>query len=132
VSTAAAIILGFCAGGLSGTFGVGGAVLFVPAFTLFLGLSQLHAQATSLAAMLPVAAVGAWRHARKGNVRLRTAMTIGIASVAGVVLGAIAAENITAGNLRRLFAGFLFIVAIRFAKAAVTGKFSARASVRPK
>ena len=47
-----ALVLGFCAGVLSGLFGVGGGILFVPAL-LALGLSQLHAEATSLAAILP-------------------------------------------------------------------------------
>ena len=50
---ALAIVLGFAAGVLAGLFGVGGGILFVPTLTLTLGLSQLHAQATSLLAILP-------------------------------------------------------------------------------
>ena len=45
-----ALVLGFAAGAISGIFGVGGGVLFVPTLVLVTGLTQLEAQATSLAA----------------------------------------------------------------------------------
>ena len=51
---------------LAGLFGVGGGIVFVPAL-LALHLSQLHAEATSLAAILPTAATGIWRQRRYGN-----------------------------------------------------------------
>ena len=50
---ALAVGLGLVAGVFAGLFGVGGGILFVPTLSLALGLDQLHAQATSLAAMLP-------------------------------------------------------------------------------
>ena len=58
---ALAALLGLAAGVLSGLFGVGGGILFVPTLTLVLGLTQLHAEATSLLAILPTAAAGVWR-----------------------------------------------------------------------
>ena len=54
-----ALVLGFGAGALSGLFGVGGGILFVPTLALVVGLGQLDAQATSLAAMIPVVVFGA-------------------------------------------------------------------------
>ena len=78
-----ALVLGVAAGVLSGLFGVGGGILFVPAL-LALGLGQLHAEATSLAAILPTAGAGVWRQARYGNIDQRAAIVIGIASIAGV------------------------------------------------
>ncbi|HYY75907.1 MAG TPA: hypothetical protein VE644_06260, partial [Gaiellaceae bacterium] len=54
-----ALVLGFGAGALSGMFGVGGGILFVPTLVFVVGLGQLSAQATSLAAMIPVVAFGA-------------------------------------------------------------------------
>ena len=80
-----ALALGFAAGVLAGLFGVGGGILFVPTLALALGLDQLHAQATSLAAMLPVVAVGTWRQRRYGNVRLRLALVLGLADRKSVV-----------------------------------------------
>lgn len=100
---ALAIVLGFAAGVLAGLFGVGGGILFVPTLTLTLGLSQLHAQATSLLAILPTAAVGAWRQQRYGNVRWRAALVLGLAGVVGVVGGGFAAETLPQHALRRLF-----------------------------
>ena len=52
-----ALVLGLGAGVLAGLFGVGGGILFVPAL-LALGLSQLHAEATSLLAILPTVVAG--------------------------------------------------------------------------
>ena len=54
-----AIVLGLAAGVVAGMFGVGGGILFVPAL-LALGLGQVEAQATSLAAILPTVAAGTW------------------------------------------------------------------------
>ena len=73
-----ALVLGFTAGILSGMFGVGGGILFVPTLSLVVGLSHLSAEATSLAAIIPVVAVGAWQQNRYGNVRWRPALVIGL------------------------------------------------------
>ena len=59
-----AAALGLAAGVLAGLFGVGGGILFVPTLTLVLGLTQLHAEATSLLAILPTAAAGRLAPAR--------------------------------------------------------------------
>jgi uncharacterized membrane protein YfcA len=106
-----AALLGLGAGAVSGLFGVGGGVLFVPALTLVLGLSQLHAEATSLAAIIPVALAGVWRQHGYGNMRWRPAITIGIASVAGVGVGVVAARALPERDLQRLFGVLLLLVA---------------------
>jgi uncharacterized membrane protein YfcA len=106
----AAVGLGLLAGVLAGMFGVGGGILFVPTL-LALGLSQLHAEATSLAAILPTVVAGTWRQARYGNVRWQAALLLGVASVAGVVGGVQAANALPEDLLRRLFAILLLIVA---------------------
>jgi uncharacterized protein len=109
-----AIVLGVAAGVLSGLFGVGGGILFVPAL-LALGLGQLHAEATSLAAILPTAGAGVWRQQRYGNVQWRAAVMIGIASIAGVEAGVFVATSLPEVTLRRLFAVLMFIVAANIA-----------------
>jgi uncharacterized membrane protein YfcA len=108
-----AVPLGFAAGILSGMFGVGGGILFVPTLTLVLGLSQLGAQATSLAAIIPVVLVGAWRQDAYGNVRWRAAIVIGLASAGGVAGGAVLADTLPETVLRTLFACLLIVVAAR-------------------
>jgi uncharacterized membrane protein YfcA len=108
---ALALVLGFGAGVLSGLFGVGGGVLFVPTLAFVVGLGQLDAQATSLAAMIPVVAFGAWQQHAAGNVRWREAIAIGVVSIVGVTGGAALATSLDEQLLRYLFAGFLVVVA---------------------
>ena len=111
---ALALALGLSAGVLSGLFGVGGGILFVPALVA-LGLGQLEAQATSLAAILPTVAAGVWNQRRYGNFRPRLALVLGMSSIAGVGLGALIAISLPETVLRKLFAVLLFGVAARLA-----------------
>lgn len=120
-AVALAVALGFAAGVLSGMFGVGGGILFVPTLVLVLGLAQLEAQATSLAAMIPVVAVGAWRQSRYGNVRWSAALFIGLVSGIGVGGGAVLAAALSEDVLRKLFAGLLVVIAVRLAWSARRG-----------
>ena len=106
-----AALLGFAAGVLSGMLGVGGGILFVPTLALVLGMSQLGAQATSLAAMIPVVLLGAWRQHQYGNVRWRPAVVVGLASAVGVAGGAVLADSLSEDVLRKLFAGLLLVTA---------------------
>ena len=103
---ALALALGLAGGTLAGLFGVGGGIVFVPALTLGLGLSQLSAEATSLAAIVPVVAVGSFRQHRSGLVDWRSAGIIGGCSLVGVLAGAeIAlrrARDGAAASIRRL------------------------------
>ena len=110
-----AVALGAIAGVLAGFFGVGGGILFVPTLALALGLSQLEAEATSLAAILPAVAAGAWQQQRYRNVRWRAAATIGAASIAGVEAGVRVAVALPGDVLRRLFAVLVLGVAAQLA-----------------
>lgn len=109
-----ALVLGFSAGILAGLFGVGGGILFVP-LLVALGLGQLEAQATSLLAILPTVIAGALSQHRYGNLRVRTALVLGLVSVVGVELGAQVATSLPEDLLRRLFALLLFGVAVQLA-----------------
>lgn len=109
-----AVLLGLAAGVLSGLFGVGGGILFVPTLT-WLGLTQLHAEATSLLAIIPTVMVGVWRQQRYGHVQWRGALVIGLASVGAAVGGARLAESVPEATLRRLFAVVLLATAAQIA-----------------
>lgn len=104
-------LLGVGAGLMAGLFGVGGGILFVPTLTLGLGLTQLHAEATSLLAILPTVVAGGAQQVRYGNVRWKAALVIGIASIGGVEAGVQIAESLPGSVLRRLFALLMFVVA---------------------
>jgi uncharacterized protein len=111
MTLALVVLVGLAAGVLAGLFGVGGGILFVPTLALGLGLTQLHAEATSLLAILPTAVVGTWRQQRYGNVDLRVAAVVGIASIAGVEGGVLLAEALPENVLRRLFGVLLIVTA---------------------
>ncbi len=105
------ISLGVAAGAIAGLFGVGGGVIFVPTLTLVLGLSQLHAEATSLLAIIPVALLGSWRQTREGTVRWPDAIIIGLVSVATAIVGALIADVAPERALRLGFAVLLLVTA---------------------
>jgi uncharacterized membrane protein YfcA len=109
-----AIVLGLTAGVMSGVFGVGGGILFVPTLVAF-GLGQVEAAATSLLAVVPTAAVGTWRQARYGNLRAQPALILGLASIAGVEIGVQVATSLPEHVLRRLFGVLLVAVAAQLA-----------------
>jgi uncharacterized membrane protein YfcA len=110
-----ALVLGFAAGVLAGLFGVGGGVLFVPTLVLVLGLTQVHAEATSLLAIIPTVLVGAWRQRAHGNVFWRPAIVVGLGSVAGAEGGVELARALPEDVLRRLFAVLMLVVAANIA-----------------
>jgi uncharacterized membrane protein YfcA len=112
---ALALALGLAGGTLAGLFGVGGGIVFVPALTLGLGLSQLSAEATSLAAIVPVVAVGSYRQDRLGLVDWRSAAIVGACSLVGVLAGAEIALRLPESALRRAFALFLVLAAAQMA-----------------
>ena len=110
----AAICLGLAAGVLSGVFGVGGGILFVPTL-LLLGLGQVEAGATSLLAIVPTAATGALRQRSYGNLRVRAAVIIGAVSILGAELGVQIATRVDEDVIRRAFGVLLLQVAARLA-----------------
>jgi hypothetical protein len=120
-TTLLALVLGVAAGLLAGLFGVGGGILFVPTLVA-LGLGQLEAQATSLLAILPTVTAGAWNQRRYGNLRIRTALVLGLASIVGVELGARIATALPEETLRRLFGVLLLAVAVELVWRARRGR----------
>jgi uncharacterized protein len=112
---ALAAALGLVAGVLSGLFGVGGGILFVPTLTLVLGLTQIHAEASSLLAIIPTAVIGALRQHQYGNVRWRSALVMGLSAIAGVEGGVLLAQELPEHALRRLFGVLMLVVAVHVA-----------------
>jgi uncharacterized protein len=113
----AAALLGVVAGVLGGMFGVGGGVLFVPTLVA-VGLTQVHAEATSLLAVVPAVLVGVWRQHEYGNIRWRAAVTIGVVSAGAAVGGAALALALPAADLERMFAVLLLLTAGQIARQA--------------
>ncbi len=116
----AALTLAFAAGVAGGTLGVGGGVLFVPALVIFLGQSQVEAQAISLLAIVPVSVVGVWRQRHYGNLRLRDGLIIGALSPIGVLAGTALANAVPERGLQLAFAAVQLYFAVGLARRALT------------
>jgi len=126
-----AAVLGFAGGTVGGLLGVGGGIIFVPALTIFLGQGQLHAESTSLLAIVPVALVGAWRQRGYGNVRLRDGLLVGALSPLGVALGVLVSNAVSNRDLEIGFAILLLFVAAQLVRRGVTASPSSPARARP-
>lgn len=83
-----AAALGLAAGLLSGLFGVGGGIVMVPLLVAWLGLDQRRAGATSLLAIVPIAAASAAGYAVNGNVDFAAGLLLLLGGVVGGRAGA--------------------------------------------
>jgi uncharacterized membrane protein YfcA len=118
VSELAAILICLFGGLTGGLVGVGGGVLFVPALTVFIGLTQVEAEATSLLMIVVVALVGTYRQHGYGNVRLREASVIGALSPLGVLLGVVISNNVSERALQLSFAALALFMAAQLVRRA--------------
>lgn len=107
-------ITGILAGFLGGMVGVGGGIIMVPFMVFFLGLSQQSAQGTSLAVlMVPVSAVAVYNYYKAGQVNFLYAFVIALFFVVGGYLGSKLSLKLDQSLVRKVFAGFMMIVAIK-------------------
>ncbi len=114
----AAVLICLFGGLTGGLVGVGGGVLFVPALTVFIGLSQVEAESTSLLMIVLVAIVGAYRQYGYGNVRLREAAIVGVLSPLGVLVGVAVANNVSERALQLSFAALALFMAAQLVRRA--------------
>lgn len=108
-------VAGGCAGGL---VGVGGGVLFVPALTVFVGLSQVEAESTSLLMIVLVACVGTIRQRGYGNVDMRAAAIIAVLSPLGVFAGVYLSNELPERALELSFAALALVIAAQLVRRA--------------
>ena len=125
-----AALIGALGGVVAGLLGVGGGILFVPALVILLGQGQVDAEATSLLAIIPVAAVGAWRQYRYGNVRVKDGLVLGALSAAGAVAGVAVANAVPERALKVGFAVLMLAIAAQLVRRVVREPPSAQPSGR--
>ncbi|MCU0606441.1 MAG: sulfite exporter TauE/SafE family protein [Candidatus Edwardsbacteria bacterium] len=95
-------------------FGIGGAVVIVPALVLLFKFSQHQAQGTSLATLLlPIGLLAAWKYYAAGHVNVKAAAIMAGCFFIGGLLGAVLAERISGVWLQRSFGVFLLAIAVR-------------------
>ena len=108
------IILGLIAGVFSGFLGIGGGTILIPAFVFLLGMTQLEAQGTTLALMVPpIGLLAAMRYYYNGNVKIPVAVFVCLGFFLGGLIGAHFVQKVPDLMLKRIFGVFLLIVALR-------------------
>jgi uncharacterized protein len=119
VNEVLAVLLCAAGGFAGGLLGIGGGILFMPALTVFLDLSQVDAEATSLLMIVPVALVGVMRQRGYGNVRVEDGLLVGALSPIGVVAGVAIANAIPERALELGFAALALLIALRLVRRAL-------------
>lgn len=107
----ALVMVGMLSGLMSGLFGIGGGTIIVPAL-VWLGLTQRHAVATSLAAIVPTAIAGVISYAQSGHVDWIAALLLACGAIIGSQLGSWLLSRLPEMVLRWAFAAFLVFVII--------------------
>lgn len=82
------VLVGLIAGLASGLFGVGGGIVMVPLLVIAMRVRQHEAHATSLAAIVPIALVGAITFALGDQIHVGLAALLALGALAGAPLGA--------------------------------------------
>jgi hypothetical protein len=108
------IVIGCIAGILSGLFGIGGGIIIVPALIYLCGFTQLKAQGTSLAILLPPVGILAFiDYYKEGHVDVQAGILICIFLVIGSVLGAKMSHVIPVDTMRKLFGILMMLIAVK-------------------
>jgi len=108
------IVIGLMAGVFGGMFGVGGAIIMIPALVYFLGVDQHTAQGTSLAVMLPpIGLFAAYNYYKAGQVNVWYALIIALAFMIGGYFGSMISLSLPENLMKKLFGLFLLITALR-------------------
>lgn len=102
-------LVGVVSGFLSGMFGIGGGSIIVPAL-VWVGLSQRHASATSLASMIPMSISGVVSYALGGHVDWAAALLLALGTVIGAQFGTWLLDKLPEVILRWVYVVFLLCV----------------------
>lgn len=108
------LLIGLVAGTLSGLVGIGGGIVIVPALIYFLAFSQKMAQGTSLAILLlPIGLLGVIQFYKQGYIDIRVAAIISVAFFFGSYFGSRIALSLSQETLKKFFAVFMMVIAIK-------------------
>ena len=107
------ILVGVAGGLLSGLFGVGGGIVMVPLFALWLGLEQRRAITTSLIAIIPIAIAGMLGYASGSAVNWQAGFGLAIGGVIGGQLGVWLLPKVPVPLLQGVFTLILLYSAYR-------------------
>ena len=104
-------LTGVISGIISG-MGMGGGTILITILVCFLSVDQKVAQAVNLVFFIPTSLVATIVNIKNKQIDWKLAIPIAILGAIGAFLGAFIATKIEVGMLRKLFAIFLFVIAI--------------------
>jgi uncharacterized membrane protein YfcA len=109
------VLLGICAGILSGLLGLGSGIILIPTLVLICSFEQKNAQGMALAIMVPMALVGALRYWKNPAIEMNVAVIglIILGALAGALVGTELMAQLPSHILRKIFAVVLIIVAVK-------------------
>ncbi|MBM4170909.1 MAG: sulfite exporter TauE/SafE family protein [Ignavibacteria bacterium] len=108
------LIIGLAAGIVSGVLGIGGGIVVIPMLVGFLGYSQKDAQGTSLGLLLlPIGILAVMNYYNAGHINLKAVGIMVITFVIGSYLSSLYALELPEATLKKIFAVFLFLYAIK-------------------
>jgi uncharacterized protein len=105
-------VVGAVCGVFSGLFGIGGAIIAVPAMTTLFGYSQVAAQGMSLAFAVLAASLTTFAYASKGDVDWIVALPLAVGGVFAVRYGVDLAHRLPERQLRLVFVAFTITIGI--------------------
>jgi uncharacterized membrane protein YfcA len=107
-------VVGILAGFISGSLGVGGGIIIVPALVFFLGFTQHQAQGISLGMMLaPIGLLSFINYHRQGYTNLKYSLILLTVFFIGSYLGSRMAVQLPAATLKKIFGGLMLIAGVR-------------------
>ncbi|MBI9060455.1 MAG: sulfite exporter TauE/SafE family protein [Marinilabiliaceae bacterium] len=107
------LIIGLLGGIVSGSLGVGGGIIIVPALVYFIGFNQHLAQGTSIAILLPPTGIlAAMQYYKKGFIDIKVAIILMTIFVVGAYLGSLISLNIPAKTLKKVFGLFMLMISL--------------------
>ncbi len=110
---AAPFLIGIVSGLLAALCGVGGGIIMVPAFTMFLGLPHKVAVATSMAVIVPTALAAVSQHIKNDFVDWRVFMSTAIAASLMSFIAADYVKKLSNETLTRVFAVVIIVIGVK-------------------
>ncbi len=107
-------LIGLLAGTMGGMVGIGGGLIIVPAMVYLMGADQRTAQGTSIAIMLPpIGLFAAINYYKAGYINIKYAAVIAVTFLLGGYLGSKLAIALPEAVVKKVFAAFLIITALK-------------------
>jgi uncharacterized protein len=130
--------LGLFAGWLGAVVGIGGGVVIVPALVLAFGFDTKVAVSSSLVAVVATSAAAGSAYAASGQLNMRLALTLEMATTVGGLVGGLLAVLLAGSVLDALFAVVMLVTALlvfrggdEHGEAVVTQRIAAPAPRKP-